>query len=101
MNVAIERAARALLRARAERNSGMPAPEEPPSWALEAAGADVRMALKAIREPTEAMVAHGAASLDHPSTYMGGPSLQSKRKAERVWSAMIDAALSDMTGGEG
>lgn len=42
-------------------------------------------------KPTEAMIHAGAAALDHPSVYMGGPSKGNMRRAARVWEAMLAA----------
>ena len=42
-------------------------------------------------EPTEAMLSYGAASFDSPSVYMGGPSQNGRRKADRIYRAMISA----------
>jgi len=43
-------------------------------------------------EPTESMIAHGGAAVDHPSVFMGGPSRSGKVTAERTYRAMIAAA---------
>lgn len=58
-----------------------------------AGGASVPAGWKLVpEEPTERMIAAGAGSLDYPSVFMGGPSHASRRRAPRVWSAMLDAA---------
>lgn len=63
--------------------------------------ADMRAAISELRgagymvapvEPTEVMLSNGAASLDYPSVFMGGPSKQNQRAAERAYRAMIQAA---------
>ena len=52
----------------------------PPGWKLVPVGAD------------DAMIHQGAMSHDHPNVFMGGPSMAGKRRAERMWSAMLAAA---------
>lgn len=42
-------------------------------------------------EPTPEMIRAGAASLDYPSVYMGGPSHQNQRNAPRSYRAMLSA----------
>ena len=44
------------------------------------------------REPTDEVIHHMAASLDHPSVFMGGPSERSKRAAAQAYRAMLAAA---------
>jgi hypothetical protein len=43
-------------------------------------------------EPSEEMVSWGAASLDHPSVFMGGPSRQNQKRAADAYRAMLAAA---------
>ena len=43
-------------------------------------------------ETTDAMIHQGAMSHDHPSVFMGGPSMEGKRRAKRIYSAMLAAA---------
>ena len=54
-----------------------------------------RSAVKAMREPSVAMIHAFAMGLDHPSVYMGGPSKNNMLKAKRVLPAIFDAALGE------
>lgn len=41
------------------------------------------------REPDEGMIHTGAASLDYPSVFMGGPSQQNRKKIAQAYRAMV------------
>jgi len=43
-------------------------------------------------EVDDGMIHQGAVSHDHPNVFMGGPSMAGKRRAKRMWSAMLAAA---------
>lgn len=52
-----------------------------------------RAAIEAMREPTEAMVAHADDQMPSEGIADGGGIETRHRDAEDIWSAMIDAAL--------
>lgn len=60
--------------------------------ALPAADAALAAVREALREPSDGMIHQGAASHDHPSVYMGGPSMNGRNKADRMWRAMLAAS---------
>lgn len=56
---------------------------------MKGARAALLAALKAMREPSESMIAYGGGAYDRPSVYMGGPSHAGKRIAASTYGAML------------